>query len=90
MSKPMTVSKAEAQLNKARDCLEQAILANLDAEARQRKYTKMEMLVWSTNCHRGDREVTPSKKISLLLELYAEEVHRSGLIGIWTAERGWN
>lgn len=88
MSLPRAVTAAIKKVEAAKDLATYVIKQAIAEEARKRKLTKIELLVWESKYWRGDK-VVANARIEELLEAYNEEIHSGGLMGIWSDERGW-
>lgn len=82
------VAQAIRQLQKAQETAKDAICDAIVAEAKRKGLTRIEILDAGSHYFRGPDRIR-STEIDRLLNVFDTEVHRSGLLAIWTEEQGW-
>ena len=73
-------------VEKAKDAVLVAVMAEMDAAARRLKITQIDV-VGTTTLYRGKREIE-NREMAAIEALYLE-VHPGGFMGFWTEKDGW-
>lgn len=90
----VAVTRHEKNIRAAIDTFDAAKTNVLDVVCREiatiatkRGLSEVHVGIYETTCQRGGREVS-CKPLLALVSMY-NEVHDTGFLGIWTAEKGW-
>jgi hypothetical protein len=79
-----------AEVQRAQEALEKAILARMDEIARQLGLSEIVVGIYGTSylCNDGDEEME-SEALDEVEQLYLDHIHSGGFLGLWTPEKGW-